>query len=174
MSVIMAYRDFAHFLLSRVLALRLRTPISAGRFSGTSRTFSSSAANLRAVTAGDYVHNIGIHFSQVSVRIVFTAQRFLSPSAQGRIYGIILSPLFSIRLSHSQICVLCVCGLKTRFQPFRLATLVCSSARCGYLTPYLSVPKRTDEFLIFQASKIGFPQKGLFVSRSRRSVFSVS
>ena len=48
------------------------TPISAGRFSGTSRTFSSSAANLRAVTAGDYVHNIGIHFSQVSVRIVFT------------------------------------------------------------------------------------------------------
>lgn len=73
MSVIIAYRDFAHFLLSRVLALRLRTPISAGRFSGTSRTFSSSAANLRAVTAGDYVHNIGIHFSQVSVRIVFTA-----------------------------------------------------------------------------------------------------
>ena len=51
------------------------------------------------------------------------------------------------------------------FRPFRLAALVCRSARCGYLTPYLSVPKRTDEFLIFPASKIGFPQKGLFVSR---------
>lgn len=56
------------------------------------------------------------------------------------------------------------------FRPFRLAALVCRSARCGYLTPYLSVPKRTDEFLIFPASKIGFPQKGLFVSRSRRSL----
>jgi hypothetical protein len=48
--------------------------------------------------------------------------------------------------------------------------LVCSPARCGYLTPYLIAPKRTGEFLIFQASKIGFPQKGLFVSRSRRSL----
>ena len=51
------------------------------------------------------------------------------------------------------------------FRPFRLAALVCRSARCGCLTPYLSVPKRTDEFLIFQASKIGFPQKRLLFSR---------
>lgn len=59
---------------------------------------------------------------------------------------------------------------KNTFLPFQLATLVCSPARCGYLTPYLIAPKRTGEFLIFQASKIGFPQKGLFVSRSRRSL----
>jgi len=36
---------------------------------------------------------------------------------------------------------------------FRLATLVCSPAECGYLTPSLSVPKRTGKFLIFQSSK---------------------
>ena len=61
-----------------------------------------------------------------------------------------------------------------RILTFQLATLVCSPARCGYLTPYLIAPKRTSEFLIFQASKIGFPQKGLFVSRSRRFGLSVS
>ena len=104
------------------------------------------------------------------MRIVFTAIVHFIPSAQGRNYGIILTRPFSIQLSHSQICVLCVCGLKTRFQPFQLATLVCSPARCGYLTPYSIAPKRTGEFLIFQASKIGFPQKRLFVSRSRRSL----
>nr|DAO94805.1 MAG TPA: hypothetical protein [Caudoviricetes sp.] len=52
--------------------------------------------------------------------------------------------------------------------------MVCSLARCGYLTPYLIAPKRTSGFLIFQASKIGFPQKRLFVSRSRRVGLSVS
>ena len=51
------------------------------------------------------------------------------------------------------------------FRPFRLATLVCSPARCGCLTPSLIAPKRTGEFLFVRATKIGFPQKRLFVSR---------
>ena len=43
------------------------------------------------------------------MRIVFTAIVHFIPSAQGRNYGIILTRPFSIQLSHSQICVLCVC-----------------------------------------------------------------
>lgn len=60
------------------------------------------------------------------------------------------------------------------FRPFRLAALVCRSARCGYLTPYLSVPKRTDEFLIFQASKIRFPTKKALCFSLLRLLLSVS
>lgn len=60
------------------------------------------------------------------------------------------------------------------FRPFRLAALVCRSARCGCLTPYLSVPKRTDEFLIFQASKDRFPTKKAFVFSLLRFLLSVS
>ena len=51
------------------------------------------------------------------------------------------------------------------FWPFRLATLVCSPARCGCLTPSLIAPKRTGEFSFVRATKTGFPQKRLFVSR---------
>ena len=64
--------------------------------------------------------------------------------------------------------------VKTQDEMFRLAALVRRPARCGCLTPYLIAPKRTGEFLFVRATKIGFPQKKLFVSRSRRFLLSVS
>lgn len=51
------------------------------------------------------------------------------------------------------------------FRPFRHATLVCSPARCGCLTPSLIAPKLTGGFSFVRATKKGFPQKRLFVSR---------
>ena len=46
------------------------------------------------------------------------------------------------------------------FRPFRLATLVCSPARCGCLTPSLIAPKRTGEFLFVRAKKQVSHKKG--------------
>ena len=116
MSVFSAYRvsAYSRFTVSSRCAcvLQFRQGVSLAR-PGSFPIRQLTGKRSRLVIMGI---TLAMLFSQAPVRIVFTAQRFLSPSAQGRNYGIILSPLFSTRLSHSQNCVLCVCGLKTRFQ----------------------------------------------------------
>ncbi len=98
---------------------------------------------------------------------------FYSERTRAQLWHIFIATLFYTSRTPKFSCFVCTDKI-TQFWPLQLATLVCSLARCGYLTPSLIAPKRTSEFLIFQASKIGFPQKGLFVSRSRRIGFSVS
>ena len=124
--------------------------------------------------AGDCGHNLGNALFSSSVRIVFTAWRVLSPSALGAIMALFSRFPFPYDSRPPKITGFAYADKIHVFRPFRLAALVRRSARCGYLTPYLSVPKRTDEFLIFPASKIGFPQKGLFFSRSWRLLLSGS
>ena len=91
------------------------TPISTGASLARPPSFPTGQLTLGRLAAGDCGHDIGNALFSSSVRTVFPLPCILSPCAQGRNYGIILTRPFSIQLSHSQICVLCVCGLKTRF-----------------------------------------------------------
>lgn len=124
--------------------------------------------------AGDCGHNLGNTLFSSSVRIVFTAWRVLSPSALGAIMALFSRFPFPYDSRPPKITGFAYADKIHVFRPFRLAALVRRPARCGYLTPYLIAPKRTGEFLFVRATKIGFPQKRLFVSRSRRFLLSVS
>ena len=117
------------------------TPISFGRFFGTFRTFSSPATNIRAVLRLVIIrHNIGISFFSSSVRFVFPHSVFYLRAQLGALMAVFLHFPISY-ISRSQIIAFCVGGQSTRTLPFRLATLVCRSVRCGYLTPSLITPK---------------------------------
>lgn len=93
-------------------------------------SFPTGQLTFGRLAAGDCGHNLGNALFSSSVRIVFTAWRFLSPAAHGQTYGIILSPPFSIRLSPSQNHGLCVCGQNTR---------ISTVPTCGIGLPFRSV-----------------------------------
>ena len=129
-----------------VIAQYLRTPISAGCFFGTPQIFCNLAAHLRAVTAGDCKHNIGNAFFSSNCVVSFShIAIFISERTRAQLWHYFIASLFHTTLALPNLRALRVRTICTN-RPFRLATLVCSSARCGYLTPYLSVPKRTDNF----------------------------
>jgi hypothetical protein len=137
-------------------------------------SFPTGQLTFGRLAAGDCGHNLGNALFSSSVRIVFTAWRVLSPSALGAIMALFSRFPFPYDSHPPKFTGFAYADKIHVFRPFRLAALVCRPARCGCLTPYSIAPKRTGEFLIVQASKIGFPQKRLFVSRSRRLLLSVS
>ncbi|MDR2005348.1 MAG: hypothetical protein LBQ74_20180 [Prevotella sp.] len=91
-------------------------------------------------------------FISVPRAMCFYRKVFFISARTGRNYGLILT--LPIQWKNSQILTFFALGYKVHvLSPFQFATLVCSPAGCGYLTPSLSVPKRTGEFLIVQSSK---------------------
>lgn len=150
------------------------TPISDGCSWARPPSFPTGQLTFGRLAAGDCGHNLGNALFSSSVRIVFTAWRVLSPSALGAIMALFSRFPFPYDSHPPKFTGFAYADKIHVFRPFRLAALVCRPARCGCLTPYSIAPKRTGEFLIVQASKIGFPQKRLFVSRSRRLLLSVS
>lgn len=128
-------------------------PFRSGVSLARSASFPMRQLTLRRWAAGDYGHDMGNALFSSSVRSVFPLPCILSPCATGRNYGIILTRPFSIQLSHSQNLACFVYVVKEYSLPFRLATLVRCSAWCGYLTPYLIAPKRTDIFCFSQLQK---------------------
>ena len=119
MSAFSAYRVSAYSRITRVVALRCFTPISARRFSGTSRIFPNPAANCKVGHLGVPSRVLGITlaytFTGVPYADSFYRYRAFYSERTGRNYGIILTRPFSIQLALPKISVLCVCGLKTRF-----------------------------------------------------------
>ena len=98
---------------------RSLTPISTRRFFGTSRIFSNPADNFKVRHLGvlpSRVLRIALAYTFTGVPYTdsFYRYRAFYSERTGRNYGIILTRPFSYNL-HSQMCVLCVCGLKTRF-----------------------------------------------------------
>ena len=129
-----------------VIAQYLRTPISAGCFFGTPQTFFSLAAThssgWRLVIMGI---TLAIPFSQAPCRVFFLHSNFYLRAHKGAFMALFCYLSFLHGLALPNLRALRVRTICTN-RPLQLATLVCSSARCGYLTPYLSVPKRTDNF----------------------------
>ena len=65
MSAFSAYRVSAYSRITRVVALRCFTPISAGRFSGTSRIFPNPAANCK-------VGHLGVPSRVLGITLAYT------------------------------------------------------------------------------------------------------
>ena len=129
------------------------TPISQRCFFGTSRTFSSAAANSKAV-GGWWFQCITLAYtlSQAPCGLFFPHCELYSGCNWADLWHYFFTTLFPYN-SRSQIIAFCVCGQSTRTLPFLLATLVCSSVRCGCLTPSLITPKRTDVFCFSRVQK---------------------
>ena len=91
---------FCVLTLHRVVALCLRTPISAGRFFGTSRIFSNPAANWQAVAAGDYGHNIGnALFSSSRADSFYRIAIFISERTRAQLWHYFIASLFHTTLA---------------------------------------------------------------------------
>ena len=136
-----------------VIAQYLRTPISAGCFFGTPQTFFSLAAThssgWRLVIMGI---TLAIPFSQAPCRVFFLHSNFYLRAHKGAIMALFcyLSFLHGSR-TPKFACFACTDYLHNR--PLQLATLVCSLAWCGYLTPSLIAPKRTSNFRLSKPRK---------------------
>ena len=99
MSAFSAYRIFARGLLTVsslcACVLQFRQGVSLAR----PEPFPVRQQTVRRLAAGDYGHNIGNALFSSSVRTVFPLPCILSPCAQGRNYGIILTRPFQWRYS---------------------------------------------------------------------------
>lgn len=104
-------------------------------------------------------------FSQAPCRLFSLLPWILSPAAHGQTYGIIFSRPFSIQLSRSQINALCVCGRNTRISTVSTCGVGSPSCSVWLFNTLFNHSIVNRHFLIFPASKKGFPEKRLFVSR---------
>lgn len=109
--------------------------------------------------AGDCGHNLGNALFSSSVRIVFTAWRFLFPAAHGQTYGIILSLPFSIRLSPSQNHGLCVCGQNTRIPTVPTCGVGSPSCSVWLFDTLFNRSKANRRIFDFPSLKNRFPTK---------------
>lgn len=135
--------------MANPLVLQFRKGVSLAR----PAPFPVRQLTVRRWAAGDYGHSIGNTLFSSSVRIVFSAiVNFNSGCNWADLWHYFFTTLFPYN-SRSQIIAFCVCGQSTRTLPFLLATLVCSSVRCGCLTPSLIAPKRTDVFCFSRVQK---------------------
>ena len=95
---------------------------------------------------------LAIPFSQAPCRVFFLHSNFYLRAHKGAIMALFcyLSFLHGSR-TPKFACFACTDYLHNR--PLQLATLVCSLAWCGYLTPSLIAPKRTSNFRLSKPRK---------------------